>query len=73
VDVLVLAVAPGAAIDGTKMPSAIEEGSTENATLLTSLIVGLPQADPWRHPPSATDDFQGRSRYLVGGGLGRKA
>lgn len=31
----------GITIDGTKVPLAIEEGSTENATLVTSLIVGL--------------------------------
>jgi transposase-like protein len=34
-------VALGIGIDGTKYPLAIEEGSTENATLVTSLIVGL--------------------------------
>ena len=34
-------VALGITIDGTKLPLAIEEGSTENATLVTSLIVGL--------------------------------
>jgi putative transposase len=31
----------GITIDGVKVPLAIEEGSTENATLVTSLIVGL--------------------------------
>jgi putative transposase len=34
-------VALGIGIDGTKYPLAIEEGSTENATLVTSLITGL--------------------------------
>jgi putative transposase len=34
-------VALGITIDGTKVPLAIEEGSTENATLARSLIVGL--------------------------------
>jgi putative transposase len=34
-------VALGITIDGTKVPLAVEEGSTENATLVTSLIVGL--------------------------------
>jgi putative transposase len=34
-------VALGITIDGTKVPLAIEEGSTENATLVTTLIVGL--------------------------------
>jgi hypothetical protein len=37
----VCVVALGISIDGTKVPLAIEEGSTENATLVTSLIVGL--------------------------------
>ena len=34
-------VALGITIEGTKVPLAIEEGSTENATLARSLIVGL--------------------------------
>ena len=34
-------VAPGIDIEGTKHPLAIEEGSTENATLVTDLITGL--------------------------------
>ena len=37
----VCVVALGITIDGVKVPLAIEEGSTENATLVTSLIVGL--------------------------------
>src|ERR671932_2751704 len=37
----VCVVALGITIGGTKVPLAIEEGSTENATLVTSLIVGL--------------------------------
>jgi putative transposase len=37
----VCVVALGITIDGIKVPLAIEEGSTENATLVTSLIVGL--------------------------------
>jgi putative transposase len=37
----VCVVALGITIDGTKVPLAVEEGSTENATLVTSLIVGL--------------------------------
>jgi transposase-like protein len=34
-------VALGIGIGGTKYPLAVEEGSTENATLVTSLITGL--------------------------------
>jgi putative transposase len=34
-------VALGITIEGTKVPLAVEQGSTENATLVTSLIVGL--------------------------------
>jgi putative transposase len=34
-------VALGITIEGTKVPLAVEAGSTENATLVTSLIVGL--------------------------------
>jgi putative transposase len=34
-------VALGIAIDGTKHPLAVEEGSTENATLVSGLITGL--------------------------------
>ncbi len=34
-------VALGIGIDGTKHPLAVVEGSTENATLVTDLIVGL--------------------------------
>jgi putative transposase len=37
----VCVVALGITIEGTKVALAIEEGSTENATLVTSLIVGL--------------------------------
>src|SRR3954453_6407312 len=37
----VCVVALGITIDGMKVPLAIEEGSTENATLVRSLIVGL--------------------------------
>jgi hypothetical protein len=37
----VCVVALGITIEGVKVPLAIEEGSTENATLVTSLIVGL--------------------------------
>ena len=34
-------VALGIGIDGTKHPLAVEEGSTENATLVTELVTGL--------------------------------
>src|SRR6202007_417592 len=34
-------VALGIGIDGTKHPLAVEEGSTENATLVSDLITGL--------------------------------
>ncbi len=34
-------VALGIGIDGVKHPLAVEEGSTENATLVTDLITGL--------------------------------
>jgi hypothetical protein len=37
----VCVVGLGITIEGVKVPLAIEEGSTENATLVTSLIVGL--------------------------------
>ena len=37
----VCVVALGITIDGVKVPLAVEEGSTENATLVKSLIVGL--------------------------------
>jgi hypothetical protein len=37
----VCVVALGITIEGTKVALAVEEGSTENATLVTSLIVGL--------------------------------
>lgn len=37
----VCVVALGITIEGVKVPLALEEGSTENATLVTSLIVGL--------------------------------
>jgi transposase-like protein len=36
-----LVVAMGIGIDGTKHPMAVVEGSTENATLVTDLLVGL--------------------------------
>ncbi len=36
-----LVVALGIGIDGTKHPLALEEGSTENATLVCDLLVGL--------------------------------
>jgi hypothetical protein len=42
----VCVVALGITIDGTKVPLALEEGSTENATLVTSLIVGLRERGP---------------------------
>jgi putative transposase len=34
-------VAPGIGLDGAKHPLAVEEGSTENATLVTDLVTGL--------------------------------
>jgi len=37
----VCVVALGITIDGTKVPLSLVEGSTENATLVTELIVGL--------------------------------
>jgi transposase-like protein len=37
----VLVVALGISIDGTKIPLAVAEGSTENATLVSDLLVGL--------------------------------
>ena len=39
-------VALGIGIDGVKHPLALEEGSTENATLVTSLITGLRDRGP---------------------------
>src|SRR2546423_5736352 len=38
-------VALGIGIDGVKHPLAVEEGSTENATLVTGLITGLRERD----------------------------
>jgi transposase-like protein len=63
----VCVVALGITIDGTKVPLAIEEGSTENATLVTSLIVGLRERglDVTRRCwPCSTDPrrWPGRSR-----------
>jgi len=43
----VCVVALGITIDGVKVPLAIEEGSTENATLVTSLIVGWRERGPY--------------------------
>lgn len=42
-------VALGIGIDGTKHPLALVEGSTENATLVTELIVGAARARLGRH------------------------
>lgn len=39
-------VALGVGIDGTKHPLALEEGSTENATLVRDLLVGLRERGP---------------------------
>ena len=44
-------VALGIDIDGAKHPLSLVEGSTENATLVTELIVGLRERGPGRHPP----------------------
>ena len=44
-------VALGIDIDGTKHPLSLVEGSTENATLVTELIVGLRERGPGRDPP----------------------
>jgi hypothetical protein len=50
-------VALGIGIDGVKHPLALEEGSTENATLVTGLITGCASA-AWMSPgpswPSST-------------------
>ena len=46
-------VALGITIDGTKVPLAVEEGSTEDATLVTSLIVGLRERGAWTSPARA--------------------
>jgi len=48
-------VALGIGIDGTKHPLALVEGSTENATLVCDLLVGLRER-PGRHPPAAGGD-----------------
>jgi hypothetical protein len=42
-------VALGIGIDGTKHPLSLVEGSTENATLVTELIVGLRER-AWMSP-----------------------
>jgi len=44
-------VALGIGIDGTKHPLSLVEGSTENATLVTELIVWAASARSGRHPP----------------------
>ena len=63
-------VALGIDIDGTKHPLALVEGSTENATVVTDLLVGPAGAGPGRHPPDA-----GRHRRVQGAaqGGGRRA
>ena len=43
-------VALGIGIDGVKHPLALVEGSTENATLVTELLVDLRGAGPGRRP-----------------------
>jgi hypothetical protein len=39
-------VALGITIDGTKIPLALAEGATENATVVTDLLVGLRERGP---------------------------
>ena len=58
-------VALGIGIEGVKHPLALVEGSTENATLVTDLLVGLRGAGPGRHPPDA-----GRPRRVQGAAQG---
>lgn len=54
-------VALGITIEGVKVPLAIEEGSTENATLVTSLIVGL-RRGAWMSPGRCWPWWTGRRR-----------
>ena len=50
-------VALGIGIDGTKHPLAVEEGSTENATLVTDLITGLRDSSGLRPAPPCPGDL----------------
>ena len=59
-------VALGIGIDGVKHPLALVEGSTENATLVTDLLVDLRGAGPGRDPPDAR-----RDRRVQGAAQGR--
>jgi len=59
-------VALGIAIDGTKHPLGVVEGSTENATLVTELIVDLRERGPRRHQADP-----GRDRRVQGPATGR--
>jgi putative transposase len=62
-------VALGVGIDGTKHPLALVEGSTENATLVTDLLVRPAGARPGRHSPGA--GRAGRVEGAAPGGAGR--
>lgn len=59
-------VAPGTGIDGVKHPLALEEGSTENATLVTGLITGLRDRglDVTRPILAVTDGSRAPSRAI---------
>ena len=59
-------VALGIDIEGTKHPLALVEGSTENATLVTGLIVGPAGTGPGCHPSDA-----GRVGRVQGAAQGR--
>ena len=56
----------GIGIDGVKHPLALVEGSTENATLVTELLVGLRERGPGCDPPDAR-----RHRRVQGAAQGR--
>ena len=58
-------VALGIGIDGTKHPLSLVEGSTENATLVTELIVGLRERGPGRHPARSWRCSTGPRRCAV--------
>ena len=59
-------VALGIGIDGVKHPLALVEGSTENATLVTDLLVDLRERGLDVDPPDA-----GRHRRVQGAAQGR--
>jgi hypothetical protein len=60
-------VALGIGIDRVKHPLALVEGSTENATLVTALLVDLRGPGPGRDPPDAGRDRRRQGAAQRGG------